>query len=231
MVYYVSDETISTVSLHESASALSAKFSDNSEWKLVSVRSSTETTYTTNYISIHLEIERRALFTTCTMIIPLITLSVINAFTFLVPVESGEKASLAITMFLAYGFFVTITRDVLPHNSMQVSYYVIYMCVLLIISVLTLIYVIIESKVHATIGNDGFKLRCGRSAKVGPLKSVGNDDEAPDVPDDTQSVHDINTYMTWTELLSKIDILMFILCLVFLVIFNACLCAKVICRK
>jgi hypothetical protein len=171
MQFYATDQRASAVKLMTSMEVNLNNFTENAEWRLVQVTPSTSTIYGTNIVSITFHLERRSSFTIYTIVLPLCTLSVLSLFTLLVPVECGEKGSLSITIFLAYGFFIAITRDSLPHNSVQIPYFVIYVCGLLVMSVLTVLYVMVETKIHYTMGTKPCNLKLSRLRSLLP-KSI-----------------------------------------------------------
>ena len=122
-------------------------------------------------------------------------LSFLNICVFLVPIGSGEKGSFCITIFLSYGIFVTIVSDTLPHNSLQVSYFVLFLIVLLMLSVLSVFYTIIQAKVVAAFGDQECKLTlcfCRKKRKIHPddsqnssvvtLQDVDDNDDDKKVP-------------------------------------------------
>ena len=84
-----------------------------------------------------------------TVISPLILLSLLIVCVFLVPVDSGEKASTSVTIFLSYGIFVSAIRDELPPNSINGSYLLSYIQLLLLFSVFSVIYYFIQSWIFA----------------------------------------------------------------------------------
>ena len=185
MQFYATDQRALEVNLITSQKVNLENFTENAEWRLMKVMPSTIYNYGTNIISITFYLERRPSFTFYTIVLPLFTLSLLSLFTILVPVECGEKGSLSITIFLAYGFFIAITRDSLPHNSLQVPHFVRYICVLLIMSVLTVLYVMIETKIHFTIGTLPCTLQLSRlrsllpkSIKIGELMQAKGKNES-----------------------------------------------------
>lgn len=225
LIYYVSDEVIQTVRLQYTDDVQLHEYVENSEWRLIQVSTTVKERYTTNFVYITLKIQRRSAFTVYTMIIPLKALSLINVFTFLVPIDSGEKGSLAITLFLAYGFFISITRGSLPHNSVQTSNYIIYITGLLVLSFFTVIYVFVESKISACVGTSHFKMCCGIvTNKVHSFNS-----RAMTKADDAlEREHKMDKQRTWAEVLKKLDFIMFVVSFVFISVYSVSLWTTVI---
>lgn len=179
LVYYVSDETERTVTLTHPESVLMDEFIENSEWNLVNVHQTKYKRYDTWFIEVHFTVQRRATFATFTMIVPLLMLAFLNICVFLVPIDSGEKGSFSITIFLSYGIFVSIVSDTLPHNSLQISFFVLFLVVLLLFSVLSVFYTIMQAKLFAAIGEEECKLSiCTKFRnKVTPEKKMLPDGE------------------------------------------------------
>ena len=159
---FVSDAFLTEVDLVPAVDAVETQsFDENTEWKLVGFYSyiSEYINIGTRYNVIVLELERRTAFILFTVISPLILLSVLNVCVFLIPVDSCEKASTSVTIFLSYGVFVSAIRDELPHNSINVSYLMIYIEALLLFSVLSVIYCFVQSWIYSNYGDTMFKWR------------------------------------------------------------------------
>jgi hypothetical protein len=203
LILYVSDEDVTSVNFsgHE---VKVGKFMENSEWYLLEVSSKTMEFFNTSFVYNYIKVKRRAEFTVYTMILPLFTLALLNVFTFLVPIESGEKGSLAITLFLAYGFFITITRDSLPHNSLQVSFYVLYLAILLMLSVFTVIYVIVEYKIYSTIGTHPFVLCWRFRFKTSAAERITSENNAEE---NSNKICLDKKIDTWTDVMGRTDVL------------------------
>jgi len=101
-----------------------SKYSPNSEWQLNSARAVRneveyicckgikfpDVTYT-------IEISRRSLFYLCNLIFPMIIIGMLTMLSFLLPAESGERISLAITLLLAMTVFMLVVADIIPATS------------------------------------------------------------------------------------------------------------------
>ena len=122
------------------AELCSIYFKENTEWKVVRFRSTRLVFLSYVTIRMNLELERRHEFILFTTICPLVLLSVINVCVFLVPVNSGEKGSISVTIFLSYSVFITTISEELPRNSLNISYILIYILLLLMLSVLAVVY-------------------------------------------------------------------------------------------
>ncbi|KAH3734355.1 hypothetical protein DPMN_040794 [Dreissena polymorpha] len=72
-------------------------------------------------IRFSLTIRRKPLYYIFSVIIPIMTLAILNFCIFLLLNESGEKAGYFVTVFLAFTVFLTIVSSSLPQNSDSVA--------------------------------------------------------------------------------------------------------------
>ena len=87
-----------------------------------------------------------------TVVVPVLLLSFLTRAKFILPVDSGEKLGFAVSTFLAYGIFGTIIIDTLPHNSLTVSYFIMYIASLMFVSVFFTFYSIVQAKIFLELG-------------------------------------------------------------------------------
>ena len=64
-----------------------------------------------------LKFQRRAGYYVLTMILPCMVLALLSAFTFIVPIQSGEKMSLSITILLSFSIFMLLLDENTPPTS------------------------------------------------------------------------------------------------------------------
>ena len=153
---YVSDSLSSEVELEslQNGAITDRIYSPNSAWKLVGTYTDEKYYVGVKLVTIVLELRRRKAYLLFTVISPLILLSILNVGVFLVPVDSGEKGSIAVTIFLAYGVFISTVNDEIPHNSINHSYLLNYILLLLILSVYTVLYSFTEAWVYIYYAED-----------------------------------------------------------------------------
>ena len=105
-------------------------FHDNDEWDLKKpVRISQKLRYwepednqvdeSLDTIVIHLELQRRHLFHVIIFVVPNALLYMLSGLVFVIPVESGEKISFAITILLAQFVSLGMISDMLPSSSLS----------------------------------------------------------------------------------------------------------------
>ena len=155
--YKIADEDNSTINLKHDGQVDQSEYIENAEWKVVNLSAERKQLHNIHVVDFHFSVERRGSFTMFTLVVPVLMLSLLSGATFLIPVESGEKCSFSVTIFLAYGIFETIVIDTLPHNSLDLSYFILYLTSQLIVSVLLTFYTILQAKIFTTIGQKAFK--------------------------------------------------------------------------
>ncbi|XP_046553805.1 acetylcholine receptor subunit delta-like [Haliotis rubra] len=100
------------------------QFEENSEFEI-----STENEKKSNInarLVIIINLKRRPLFYIFTSLLPVVLLHLLNSFVFLLPSQSGEKTSMAVSILLSFQLFLSIIRDSLPENSLTVSLFSLY---------------------------------------------------------------------------------------------------------
>ncbi|CAI9734025.1 acetylcholine receptor subunit beta-type unc-29-like [Octopus vulgaris] len=105
----------------------------------------------TNTTAVGLKVhgKRRLNSATVTKIIPPIMLTFLIFSVHLLPADSGEKISLAITVFLTNIVFLSETEKILGYNSEEPSAYLIYLLILTFVSGCSTVGSVIICKVHA----------------------------------------------------------------------------------
>ena len=245
LTFYVSDESLYEVELVEDTygGVRTDKFTENSEWKLLEVYVEREIEYGAYIMNVNIALGRRYEFILFTVIAPLIILSVLNLCVFLVPIESEEKGSFSVTIFLSYGVFVSEISSSLPHNSLNLPYLLIYMLLLLIFSVLTVIYAIIQSRIFTLKADQPVNFACCKSfcgwkqnqrklTKVTPIESIQaepnskvafelkeRDPMKPPLTPEPEKPKPEPGQMLWREFLRKVDFVAF--CVFFVIIFTS----------
>ncbi|XP_046553807.1 acetylcholine receptor subunit delta-like [Haliotis rubra] len=104
-------------------------FEENSEFE-ISTENITEKQLrnrnTNTRFLITINLKRRPLFYIFTSLLPVVLLHFLNSFVFLLPSQSGEKTSMAVSILLSFQLFLSIIRDSLPENSLTVSLFSLY---------------------------------------------------------------------------------------------------------
>ncbi|XP_052819992.1 acetylcholine receptor subunit alpha-like [Mya arenaria] len=178
LTFYVPGESVDTLELDHYKNVDMSECMENAAWIIVGV-SRTRHVRDNNYnIDIEFKMQRRADFTTFTLVAPLLMLAFLNICVFLVPSNSGEKGSFSITIFLAYSVYMSMMSETLPHNSVEISFFIVFIIVLLCLSVVSVFYTIIQAKLASAFGNKECPINCFRRTvdrnKVVPVGPAGN---------------------------------------------------------
>lgn len=69
------------------------------------------------HLTFNIKIKRAPLYYILNIILPIHFICLLNSLVFLLPADSGERTSFAVTMLLAMALFLTIVADILPETS------------------------------------------------------------------------------------------------------------------
>jgi hypothetical protein len=93
-------------------------------------------------------LERRSKYFVINVIVPVLFLAILNSLVFILPVESGERVSYAITVLLSIAVFLTLVGDNIPKSSKPMSLFSYYLLNNLILSTVIMFTTIVNLKVY-----------------------------------------------------------------------------------
>lgn len=97
--FVITSTTLYTVDLAVNQSNIKTDFYiGNEEWDLLS----TSVSEKDSMLNMLIILRRRPLFLTLTIIVPIVALSIMNCFCFLLPIKSGEKMGMSVALFLTF---------------------------------------------------------------------------------------------------------------------------------
>ncbi|XP_067674995.1 acetylcholine receptor subunit delta-like [Haliotis asinina] len=117
----------------------------NSEFE-ISTERITESLPRKRRFFITINLKKRPLFYVFTILFPVVLLHFLNSFVFLLPSQSGEKTSMAVSILFSFQLFLSIIRVSLPENSLTVRLFSLYVCLANFISVVIVVVNIILLK-------------------------------------------------------------------------------------
>lgn len=123
-------------------------YTPNSNWDIVSVYSRVRSWNRYSTYDIIITIRREPLYYSVIVICPTVAFGLLNPLVFLLPVESGERVGLAMTILLSYAVFLTIVSASIPASSNPMSFLLIMMITLIVISGFIVIQVILISTIY-----------------------------------------------------------------------------------
>ena len=109
-------------------------YTEHSDWSL---QSHSAKSYLWNNFSIYdvtFTIKRHSLYYSIIVICPTMLFVALNPLVFLLPVESGERIGLSMTVLLSYAIFLTLVSDAIPASSNPMSITLIVMMITITIS-------------------------------------------------------------------------------------------------
>lgn len=101
--------------------ALTSYYTEHGTWSLEKTKTNSYIFGTGSMFEVFITIKRRPLFFLVNIIFPVLFLTLLNSFVFLLPAESGERISYAITVLLSIAVFMTMISDYLPKTSQTMS--------------------------------------------------------------------------------------------------------------
>ncbi|XP_060600282.1 acetylcholine receptor subunit delta-like [Ruditapes philippinarum] len=105
------------------------EYESNSEWDVINTSYSVNWESAESSVVFSIKIKRKPLYVLLSVIMPIIMLAVLNIFVFVLPCDSGEKASYSITVFLAFAVFLSIISATFPENSEVVALFSVYLII------------------------------------------------------------------------------------------------------
>ncbi|KAL8596822.1 hypothetical protein ACOMHN_027151 [Nucella lapillus] len=105
------------------------------EWALVKKKAVHSLRYGNWQMQFSFTLKRKVTFYVFNMILPICLLSLTNYLVFLLPVESGEKMTVSVTIFLSFAVFLSLINNSLPPNSDSVCLFSVYVAIQMSLSV------------------------------------------------------------------------------------------------
>ncbi|XP_045190995.2 acetylcholine receptor subunit alpha-like [Mercenaria mercenaria] len=123
-------------------------FEENANWNLLNVSTFDSSTLATSGLAFSMTIRRKPIFYILNTIIPVILLSVLNNFVFVLSCSSGEKLSFAIILFLSFAIFLLIITEIMPEGITSIPVITIYLILESVFSTFIVLVSIIQLRLH-----------------------------------------------------------------------------------
>ena len=140
-------------------------YTPNSDWTLLEYSTFVETYNDYSTFNIKIRIKRQPLYYAVMMILPTLLFALLNPLVFVIPVESGERVSLAMTILLSYAIFLTLVSAAIPTSSNPICVLLAVMIAIISLSGLIVGSVIVVSKYYFEETTAGFSAPLKRLAK------------------------------------------------------------------
>ncbi|KAK3093418.1 hypothetical protein FSP39_015437 [Pinctada imbricata] len=205
----------------------------NGEWNIIETSSESFTDDNSSFVACYVTLRRKPLIYVLENLLPTVFLSILGVMTFVIPVESGERISYSITIFLSFAIFLTIVSASLPDNSHAIPIFSRFLILQLCIDVLVIIVSSIQIRFrHREETQPVPKLlikmtklarilqcrggccakRCTSPEQVSPEELDSKSSEkGNDVIAFKGEMQCENDAVTWKDVVSAIDFFMFIL--------------------
>ncbi|KAL3888404.1 hypothetical protein ACJMK2_000772 [Sinanodonta woodiana] len=211
-----------------------SQYDDGGSWELRSTSTKSFVNVVWASAEFTLTFKRKPTYVIVNVILPIIFLGLLNVLVFVLPPESGERVSYAITVLLAVSVFLTIIGDNLPKTSEPMAFMSYFLVFDLAFSALIMLLTVLNLKLYHNQDNSNNKvprilrsiakfLKCCDS-KVQPtdMDAIYKDDEKPKISKkilvQSQGVPNINYLdsseesITWkhaSEAVDKVSFLTF----------------------
>lgn len=182
-----------------------SELESNSEWDVVSTGWNTIVDILGTNVSFELKLRRKPLYVILVIILPICMLALLNICVFILPCESGEKASYAITVFLAFVVFMTIVTATLPENSENLAVFSIFLIIQTISSTLITITALILIRFHAKQDDDRVPKTLSNFLRCFCRKHRKVDTSDKDSIEENNGAGINIQFITWKEAIGIID--------------------------
>ena len=120
-----------------------SSLSEHPSWTIISTKTTITSLHSGSMATFSFELKRKPQYIIINVLLPVLFLCLLNCLVFLLPAESGERISFAITVLLSIAVFMTIVSDTLPTHSDPVALYsYILMFNLILSAIITLVVIL-----------------------------------------------------------------------------------------
>ncbi|CAC5403756.1 unnamed protein product [Mytilus coruscus] len=182
------------------------------EWKILSSSALNLAESHETKVRFTIVIQRKPLYAIINYIMPILLLSILDIFTFKIPVDTGERIGYVITVWLAYAVFLTIISDSLPQSSESIPIVSIYIMIQICIATVIVIISAIESGCAHLTDDESVYYLLRILAKKCRKPSVQSE------PEISKCFERDETCVTWKEAISALDKCLFWVCLTIFVL-------------
>ncbi|XP_052683175.1 neuronal acetylcholine receptor subunit alpha-6-like [Crassostrea angulata] len=205
-----------------SSKVLLTLYTENGIWEVHDSATYTQMNiYNDKEIIVELTLERRTSYYIVSLILPLVFITFLTSFVFLLPQDSGERLGFSLTVLLSVVVYLTIIQDILPEASEpHVSILGIFLSIFVVMGSLVVIVVIINQRIQNQCSQKTvpkfinrliFFVRRKDKDMVEPLGSKIEID-----------YRDEDNVLTWSEAANDLDLIFFIVSQVVFCILGIC---------
>jgi hypothetical protein len=119
-------------------------FIPTSDWEVTSYKQYIVEIEDGNGFVLELSVKRQPLYNIVVIIFPTLLFSLMNPLVFLLPVDSGERVSLGMTLLLSYAIFLTLVTSSVPASSNPMCVLLVVMVLIMVLSGLLVVFIIVS---------------------------------------------------------------------------------------
>ncbi|XP_060576307.1 acetylcholine receptor subunit beta-type lev-1-like [Ruditapes philippinarum] len=123
-------------------------YKPNAVWGLIETTVESYEVDDQSYMRFLFTIERQPLYFVMNVIFPILLLSVLTGFVFLLPAESGERIGYSLTCFLSFVFMLQTVMGFLPHTADPMSLFCFYVIIMMVVSIVACILTVLMLRLH-----------------------------------------------------------------------------------
>ena len=141
-IWTVPTTDIKTISSTDKA--IITYFIPTSDWEVTSYKQYIVEIEDGNGFVLELSVKRQPLYNIVVIIFPTLLFSLMNPLVFLLPVDSGERVSLGMTLLLSYAIFLTLVASSVPVSSNPMCVLLVVMVLIMVLSGLLVVFIIVS---------------------------------------------------------------------------------------
>ena len=123
-------------------------YSRNAEWAYSDSFVQVNPTTLSNLIIVKIGFQRQANFLIINVLLPILMMATMNILVFVIPPESGERISYAITVLLAVAVYLTIVGENLPKSSSPMPIFCFYLTIVVALNISMCCLTIVNLRIY-----------------------------------------------------------------------------------
>ncbi|XP_061171691.1 neuronal acetylcholine receptor subunit alpha-3-like [Saccostrea echinata] len=149
IVFRVWSYTVLDVEIRTSSDGVDLQgYKESGVWEITHTKAEVSRGSAESMVTFSLYLKRKPLYFVLNIIVPILFLGLLTILVFVLPVDSGEKMSYAITVFLSFAVFLTIINTQLPVSSDSTSVLSFYLLLQMSMGVLILVITALQIRLH-----------------------------------------------------------------------------------
>ena len=120
---------------------------EHGTWNVIKTTARADDLNSASKVTFTFVLERKSQYVIVNIVLPILFLCILNVLVFVLPAESGERVSYAITVLLAIAVFMTIVSDTLPKTSEPIPLISYFLMIDLIVSAVISLFTILNLRI------------------------------------------------------------------------------------